>query len=213
MLGVVEINSDNQIAAIVMFDLDDFDAAIAELDARYLAGEAAALRAHVVGDRGGLRRAQPARAPRDDAGLGEHRPSPGTAFAPGDLIAYIRAGWERRPGRPSTYIEAVHRLSDLGAVCHLCGAWDLARGLRRRVARVNLLTVEGDMVNRCELFDEADLDAALARFEQLSRPAPRLENAASQVPTRASLRTSRRATGTPCAAMLADDIPATIAGG
>ena len=43
-----------------------------------------------------------------------------------------------------------------------------------------LLTVEGEMINRCELFDEADLDAAIARFEQLSRPAPRLENAASQ---------------------------------
>ena len=42
------------------------------------------------------------------------------------------------------------------------------------------LTVEGDMVSRCELFDEADLDAAIARFDQLSRPAPRLENAASQ---------------------------------
>ena len=40
--GVVEINSHNQIAAIVVFDLDDFDAAIAELDARYVAGEAAA---------------------------------------------------------------------------------------------------------------------------------------------------------------------------
>ena len=36
-------------------------------------------------------------------------------------------------------------------------------------------------VNRCELFDEADLDAALATFEQLSRPAPLLENTASQV--------------------------------
>ena len=34
-------------------------------------------------------------------------------------------------------------------------------------------------VSRCEIFDEADLDAALARFEELSRPAPRLENAAS----------------------------------
>ena len=41
-LSVVEINSDNQIAAIVMFELDDFDAAVEELDARYLAGEAAA---------------------------------------------------------------------------------------------------------------------------------------------------------------------------
>ena len=36
------------------------------------------------------------------------------------------------------------------------------------------------MVNRCEVFDEADLDAALARFEELSRQTPRLENAASQ---------------------------------
>ena len=42
VLGVLEINSDNQIAAIVLFDLDDFDSALAELDARYLAGEAAA---------------------------------------------------------------------------------------------------------------------------------------------------------------------------
>ena len=43
------------------------------------------------------------------------------------------------------------------------------------------MTVDGDLVNRCEVFDEADLDAALARFEELSRPAPRLENAASRV--------------------------------
>ena len=41
------------------------------------------------------------------------------------------------------------------------------------------MTVEGDMFSRCEIFDEADLDAALARFEQLSRPARRLENTAS----------------------------------
>ena len=43
------------------------------------------------------------------------------------------------------------------------------------------MTVEGDLVSRAELFDEADLDAAIAKFEQLSRPAPRLENAASQI--------------------------------
>ena len=42
-------------------------------------------------------------------------------------------------------------------------------------------TVDGDLINRCEIFDEADLDAALARFDELSRPAPRLENAASRV--------------------------------
>ena len=42
VLDVVEINADNRIAAHIAFDPDDIDAAFAELDARYLAGEAAA---------------------------------------------------------------------------------------------------------------------------------------------------------------------------
>ncbi len=40
-LAVIEINDDNRVAAAVVFDLDDVEAAFAELDARYLAGEAA----------------------------------------------------------------------------------------------------------------------------------------------------------------------------
>ena len=39
---IVEINADERIVAVVSFDLDDIDAAFEELDARYLAGEAAA---------------------------------------------------------------------------------------------------------------------------------------------------------------------------
>ena len=81
----------------------------------------------------------------------------------------------------STYIEAVHRLNDLGAVVTHAAHGTSQEGFDAEWREVNLLTVEGDMVNRCELFDEADLDTALARFEQLSRPAPRLENAASRV--------------------------------
>ena len=42
MLGIVEINADSRMAARVLFDLEDIDAAFEELDARYLAGEAAA---------------------------------------------------------------------------------------------------------------------------------------------------------------------------
>ena len=40
---------------------------------------------------------------------------------------------------------------------------------------------EGDQISRCEIFDEADIDAAIARFEELQPQAPRLENAASRV--------------------------------
>ena len=64
------------------------------------------------------------------------------------------------------------------------------------MARDQHLTVEGDLVSRSEFFDEADLDAALARFDELSRPTPKLENAASQVRTNAPDASSRRATGT-----------------
>ena len=42
MLSIVEIDADDRIAAVIVFDPDDIDAAFAELDARYLAGEAAA---------------------------------------------------------------------------------------------------------------------------------------------------------------------------
>ncbi len=42
LLHIVETNLDERIGAVVIFDLEDIDAAVAELDARYLAGEAAA---------------------------------------------------------------------------------------------------------------------------------------------------------------------------
>ena len=74
---IVEIDADERIAAIVVFDLEDFDAAIAELDARYLAGEAAAhartwsviCRVYAALNRREL--------PADDAGFGQHRPPTG----------------------------------------------------------------------------------------------------------------------------------------
>ena len=69
--------SDERILAAVTFDLEDFDAAIAELDARYLAGEAAAYARTWSVISGSLRGDQPARNAADDAGLGQHRPPAG----------------------------------------------------------------------------------------------------------------------------------------
>ena len=105
----------NGSAALVAFDPDDIDAAFEELDARYLAGEAAAhahtwsviARAYAALNRHEL----PATTP-DWVNIDHRR---GTAFAPGDLTAYVRAAWDLTPDF-SIYIEAVHRLSDLGAV-------------------------------------------------------------------------------------------------
>ncbi len=189
VLNIAEIDANERIVAAVTFDLDDIDAAFEELDARYLAGEAAAHArtwSVIAGAYAALNRHElPATTP-EWVNI-DHRRVATIAAGDADRIHPCRVG--PRPDS-SIHIEAVHRLSNLGAVFHLGGAWDLARGLGSRVAGINILTVEGDLISRCEIFDEAEIDAALARFDELSRPAPRLENAASQV-DRALLRVHR----------------------
>ena len=80
----------------------------------------------------------------------------------------------------NVYVEQVHRLNGLGAVITYAAHETSHEGFAAEWRGIAVFTVDGDLVNRCEVFDEADTDAAIARFEQLSRPA-RLENAASQV--------------------------------
>ena len=165
------------------FDLDDFDAAIAELDARYLAGEAAAY-AHtwsvVAGSYAGFNRRELLATTPDWVNIDHRR---GAAFAPGDMIAYLQAAWDDSPDT-KIYIAAVHRLGKIGAVVSHVAHGISQEGFDAEWRDVNVLAVEGDMLSRSELFDETDLDAAIARFDQLSRPAPRLENTASRVDKR-----------------------------
>ena len=183
-LSVVEINADDQIAAIVIFEPDDFDSAIAELDARYLAGEAAAHAGTwsvIAGAYAALNRHEfPATTP-DWVNI-DHRGE--TAFGSADLKAYLRAGLEEPDQDINVYIEAVHRLTDPGAVLTYAAHETSRDGFDAEWRGVALMTVDGEMVSRSEVFDEADLHTALAKFDQLSRPGPRLENAASQVSER-----------------------------
>ena len=115
LLALVEINADERVVEIVSFDLDDIDAAFEELDARYLAGEAAA-HSHtwsvIAAIYAGFNRHElPATTP--DWVYIDHRPV--IAIEASDLPASIHAIWDLTPDI-SIYIEAVHRLSDLGAV-------------------------------------------------------------------------------------------------
>ena len=96
------------------------------------------------------------------------------------LVEHLRASWDLTPDL-FMYIEAVHRLTDLGVVVTLAVHGISTEGFDAEWRIVELLTREGDLGKRCEIFKEADLDAALATFDELNRPAPRLENAASQV--------------------------------
>ena len=186
VLSIVEINDDERIVAIVSFDLDDIDAAIAELDARYAAGEAAAhsetwlviAEVYAALNRGEM----PATAP--DLVDIDHRSL--AAIGSGDLMAYLQAASEDAP-RSGIYIETVHRLTDLGAVTTHVAKATSREGFDAEWRITSFFIVGGDLVNRYEIFDEADLEAALARFEQLGRPAPQLENAATQVYERLNL--------------------------
>jgi DNA-binding SARP family transcriptional activator len=180
VLGIVEIDADGRIAARVLIDPDDMDAAFEELDARYLAGEAAdhsQMWSVVAGAYASVnRRELPATTP-DWINI-DHRRA--TAVAPGDLTESIRATWDLTPDFTER-IEAVHRLSQIGAVVTRAATGTSHEGFDAEWRVIDMVTVEGDLINRCEIFDEADINAAIARFDELSRPVPRLENAASQV--------------------------------
>nr|WP_142386791.1 hypothetical protein [Mycobacterium sp. QGD 101] len=171
ILDLVEIDDDERIASVVMFDPDDIDAAFEELETRYLAGEAAA-HTHTWSVINGAcaafnRREFPALA-EDWVNIDHRR---GAAFAPGDLSSYVRTVWDDAPD-VRTHFEAVHRLSELGAVVTQVSHGTSQEGFDAERREVNVVTVEGDLISRSEIFDEADLDAALARFDELSKPTP-----------------------------------------
>src|SRR6185295_16309826 len=93
LLQVVEYDADERVAAAVIFDLDDFDAAIAELDTRYLAGEAAA-HAHTWSVISGIYSAfnrHESIAATPDSVFVDHRPV--IAFETVDLAAFVRTLW------------------------------------------------------------------------------------------------------------------------
>src|SRR4029077_14662226 len=114
-LGIIEVGADNLITARIWFDLDDVDAALEELDARYLAGEAAAYAdtwSFVVQAYAALNRHEPPATTPDFVDI-EHRQL--APIGSGDLIAYVHSTLDLTP-KISTYVEAVHRLTARGAV-------------------------------------------------------------------------------------------------
>jgi hypothetical protein len=178
LLGIGEINADERIVADVSFDLDDIDVAFEELDRRYLAGEAAP-HAHtwsvIAQACSALNQGEVPAALTHVADV-DHRSF--GAIAPGDLKAYLRASLDDSADL-SIYIEVIHRLTDLGAVVTHAAQGFSRKGFAAEWRAIDVFTVEGDLINHGEMFDEEDLDAALARFEELHRQPPS-ENGTNQ---------------------------------
>ena len=97
VLHIIEINADERIAAVFVFDPDDIDAAFEELDRRYAAGEAAAqadIWSVVTGAYAALNRRE-LFATTPDWINADHRRA--LAFTPGELFQWVRASWELTP--------------------------------------------------------------------------------------------------------------------
>ena len=180
VLSLSEINAEQRIVRFVTFDVDDIDAAFEELDARYHTGEAAK-HPHtwsvVSGAYASMNRHELFATTPNWVNVDHRRPK---IIEEGGLNASLLSMWKLIPD-VTFRIEAVHRLSNLGAVCTHVAHGVSQDGFDAEWRGVELLTVEGDLINRCEIFDEADIDTALARFEELHLPARRLENSATQV--------------------------------
>ncbi len=167
-----ELNDDSQIATAIMFDLDDIDAAMRELDDRFVAGE---------GSRWGrtygvLRRVTERLNGRDWSGLTatisadfkyvDRRP---VGFAPRDREEFVKAQQELVRLSPDvhTRIAAVHRLGTTTGLAEVTSSGGGLSGGDAVVQRLLLSTVDGDLYASCEVFSVEDFAAAMARFDDL----------------------------------------------
>jgi hypothetical protein len=194
MLGLIEINSDDQIVARVAFDVDDIIDAFEELEARYLAGEAAAdarTWSRVAAGYAALNQRQLPPTTPDWVNI-DHRRL--VTIEEGDLGASLRAVWDIT-SQATIYVQAVHRLTSLGAVVTHAVRGTSQEGFEAEWRETAFLTFDGEKISRCEVFDEADLEAALARFDELNRQVPHLENAASRTWARQADAFNRRDLG------------------
>ena len=89
-------------------------------------------------------------------------------FAPGDLFEYLQAAWDLGVD-VKMHIDTVHQLSDFGAIITHTAHGTSQEGSDVEWREINLLTIDGERFTRCELFDEADIDAALARLRNCTR--------------------------------------------
>src|SRR6202012_3265535 len=179
MLQIVEVSEAGLLHFSVSFDPDDVDAAFAELDARCLAGEAAAHArtwSAIAGVYSSFNRHELPATTSDWVTI-DHRPL--ATFEYHDPAAFFGATWDLTP-QTSIYIETLHRLNGFGAVVTHKVYGTSQDGFDAEWRQISVLTAQGDLINRCAIFDKTELDAAIARFEELQPQTPRLENAASR---------------------------------
>ena len=186
-ISVGELTSDGLLKAIVYFDLDDLDTAFDELDRRYAEGEGAAFanrlrlmrhvsRIHNAHDWDAWQRFF-----ADDVLIVDHRPGEwGTIRGIDAWMRHSKAIADVAPDA-QWYTAAIHRVSKHGTLQHGVMIGTNQADGETRVEYLGLTWSRGGVVRSFELFPLEQLDAALARFDELERAdRAALENAATR---------------------------------
>ncbi len=153
----------------IEFGPADLDAAIAELDARYLAGEAAAHAnawSLVATTFAAANRHQLPPTTPDWVNVDHRRV---TTIESGELTESFKAAFDVVPDL-RVHIEAVHRLSDLGAVVTYTAQGSSKEGFAAEWREIALMSIEGDKFSRNELFDEARPRCRVSKIRRTPQP-------------------------------------------
>ncbi|HJQ85102.1 MAG TPA: hypothetical protein VKA21_13545 [Candidatus Binatia bacterium] len=186
LLVLVEIDAAGRLTALVAFDPDDLDAAYAELNARYSAGEGApyaglfASMEPIGTFAPGFERLLP-----DDFTITIHRRFAGTgsSMTRDEFAAWLRVTTHDLHARQRMRLDHILRISPAAEllVGRLFGT--VAGGGDFETAVVNVIAHDGTRPHAIEAYDLDQLDVALARYDELTATATgptRIENAATR---------------------------------
>jgi hypothetical protein len=175
-LRLSEVDAVGRLRASIRFDLDDRDAAFAEAQARFVAGEAAAR-----GGQAPLVALSLAMARHDwetlrgclapDAVVHDHRMLSLGELGPDEWVESLRVRVDLAPDvKPEWFRILAWNRHGRVSVARAFGM--LRDGGPFENVFVVVALVEGDRLQRFEIFDVADADRALARFEELCSDRP-----------------------------------------
>ncbi len=177
-LTIDEVDHARRLARVTLFDEDDLEAAIDELEARFLAGEAAehpdayragrqTLTLHRTLDWDGLRDLL---AP--EFVLVDHRGLGAPESNRDEFIDFLRAGVTMAP-EWTTVTRKVHRVGRVALATSTTSGTTSEGNAYEWVMHTVLAVDAAGRVTRNEWFDESDFPAALARLDELGAVDPR----------------------------------------
>jgi hypothetical protein len=173
-LLLTEVNADNLLRDVIIFDADEISGAMDELTARWIAsGEVA--HPEVIGAVCRLNEAANrhewgviATRIADATYLNHRQLSSAGADTITDYLSPIRVLASLVPDLRADLAEVLAH-STKGLVAHMVLTGTSTDGVAIEISIVQITLLEGDRVTHIEAFDHADSDLAVARFEELNR--------------------------------------------